>query len=170
MTETPQKQSGKGRPTPKRSEVVKARRTSIVAPRGGAAKAQSKEERAEQRRKMREAMRGGDERYLPAIAAGPERALVRDVVDARRSLAWVSLPGWAVGLLLGGIRTPVTQAVSSVVLVFVVVLLVADSIAVAREVRKRVSQRGVTYYAVARNMQPRRWRRPPPRVERGGTV
>lgn len=174
MTETSQKPSGKGKPTPKRSEAEKARRKPIVAPRG---RSSSKEDRAELRRKMRDAMRGGDERYLPPIAAGPERALVRDVVDARRSFAWWSLPGWAIGLVLGGIKTPATQAAGSLALVFVVFLLIADSLAVSRAVRKKIAERfpgttmrGLTYYAVARNMQPRRWRRPPPRVVRGAEV
>ena len=177
MTETSEKPHGKGRPTPKRSEATKGRRQPLVTPRTKGRSKSDRAERAELRRAMREAMRNGDERYLPPIARGPERALVRDVVDSRRSYAWLSIPGWMVGLVLSSIKFPVTQVAGSVVLTLVVGILIADSVATGKVVRRALRERwpggtegstkGLTYYAVARNMQPRRWRRPPAKVARG---
>ena len=178
MTETDQQPRGKGRPTPKRSEAEKGRRTPLVTPRGGAAgKKLGKEERLELRRQMRESMRTGDEKHLPPMHAGPERALVRDVVDSRLSFAWLVLPGWFAGFLASLMQVAVAQAIGSIVLSLVFGILIADSIGAVRTVRRALTERfpdasrkGLTYYGIARNMQPRRWRRPPPRVSRGEQV
>ena len=182
MTETtqPPKPGGKGRPTPKRSEAQKARKKPLVTPKGStkeAAKA-AREERAAERKKMREAMRTGDEQHYPPIAAGPERALVRDVVDVRRPLAIFAVIGWAAGLVLSAIQLPVTQAIAPFIVPGVVALLVVDGFAAARQIREALDERwpngtkerrkGLVWYGVARNMYFRSRRQPPPRVEVGG--
>ena len=181
MTETsqPPKPGGKGRPTPKRSEAVKARRKPLVAAKNAPA-GRSKSERAELRRKMRESLRTGDERYYPAVAAGPERALVRDVVDARRSFGWLAIPGWFAGLSLTLVPVPAVQLLGSLLFPVVVLVLVADSVAAARAVRRALDARwpngteggrkSLTWYGIARNTQFRRQRLPRPRVERGATI
>src|SRR6266704_6793283 len=82
----PAKQAGKGRPTPKRSEVERRRRQPYTAPPADkkAAAAQTRERRrAEQKRKM-DAMRRGEEWALPPKDRGPVRALARDYIDSRR--------------------------------------------------------------------------------------
>ncbi|HVF03553.1 MAG TPA: DUF3043 domain-containing protein [Frankiaceae bacterium] len=183
MTETEQPPRGKGRPTPKRSEAQKARKQPVVTPRGTAAKGDKradKAERAAARRRMREAMRTGDERYYPAIAAGPERALVRDVVDARRSIGWLAIPGWFLGLLLTLVPAPAAQAAGTLMFPIVVFILIGDSMGAARDVRKALDARwpdgtkqprkSLTWYGIARNTQFRRQRMPRPRVERGGAL
>lgn len=185
MTETEQPPRGKGRPTPKRSDAQKARKTPVVTPRGTGkrdkgAKRGDKAERAAARRRMREAMRTGDERYYPSIAAGPERALVRDVVDSRRSIGWLAIPGWFLGLLLTLVPAPAAQAAGTLMFPIVVLVLIADSVGAARDVRKALDARwpegtkqprkGLTWYGIARNTQFRRQRLPRPRVERGGQV
>jgi hypothetical protein len=180
VTDTTEKPEGKGRPTPKRSEKVAARRKPLVTPRGKAAARSNREQRSEMRRKMREAMRTGEEKYYPAIAAGPERAFVRDVVDARRSYGWLAIPGWFAGLLLSVIPFPPTQLIGSLAFPIVVGILIADSAAAARAVRKGLdakwpdgteqSRKSLVWYGIARNTQFRRQRLPRPRVERGATV
>lgn len=183
MTDTqeqPPKPGGKGRPTPKRSEAVKARKQPLVAPKGvkgKAANAADKAERAELRKKMREALRTGDEKYYPPMAAGPERAVVRDVVDARRSYGWLAIPMWLFGVALSLIPTAPTRTVGSLVLPVVLVMLVSDSLAASRAVKAALAKRfpggteqprrGLVWYGVARNTQFRRQRLPRPRVERG---
>ena len=180
MTETTQPPRGKGKPTPKRSEAVKARRKPVVTPVGGGATAKTKEERRELRRKAREAMRSGDERYLPAIAAGPERALVRDVVDARRSFGRLAIPVWFAGLLLTIVPVPPVQLVGTLMFPLVVLVLVGDSLSAGRAVGRALDERwpygtkqrrkSLIWYGVARNTQFRRQRLPKPRVERGGEI
>ena len=63
----------KGRPTPSRKEQVAARRRPIVGADRGAAKTADREAAAELRARQREAMRTGDEKYLPIVDKGPQR-------------------------------------------------------------------------------------------------
>jgi hypothetical protein len=174
VTETEEQPRGKGRPTPKRSVAQAARRTPLVTPKGKDAARAQRGKAAGDRARMREAMKTGDERYYPAIAAGPERALVRDVVDARRSFGWLAIPGWFLGIVLT--LTPVTAArtAGSIVFPLVVGTLVADTIAVARAVGKALDRRwpdgteqrrrSLVWYGIARNTQFRRQRLPRPKV------
>ena len=80
---------GKGRPTPKRSQAQGQRRGGPVPPpprtRKEAAQ-RAREEAKSSRTKVR------DGRTLLPRDAGPVRALVRDVVDARRSIGTLMLP------------------------------------------------------------------------------
>jgi hypothetical protein len=164
----------KGRPTPKRSEARQARRQPLVQPRTKGAS------NASVRASMREAMRTGDERNYPPVAAGPERALVRDVVDGRRSFGWLAIPGWFAGVLLTLIPSLVTRAIGSLVFPVVIVILVVDAVVAARAVRRalderwpegtQASRRSLTWYAIARNTQFRRQRLPRPKVWRGEPV
>jgi hypothetical protein len=171
----------KGRPTPKRSEVRQARRKPLVEPRGkGARPARSGGSNSAVRASMREAMRTGDERNYPPMAAGPERALVRDVVDGRRSFGWLAIPGWLLGVTLTLIPLAVTRAVTSVVFPLVVAVIVLDSLAARRAITAAlderwpdgtaVRRRSLIWYGVARNTQFRRQRLPRPKVWRGVPV
>jgi hypothetical protein len=177
MTEAPSKPGGKGRPTPKRNEAQKARKQPLVTPSGRAGQKADKAAVADARRTMREAMRTGDERNYPPIAAGPERALVRDVIDARRGFGWLAIPGWVVGVVLT--LTPLTAARAAGSLLFpvVIVVIVGDAIVAARSVRRALderwpdgtkdSKRSLAWYGIARNTQFRRNRLPRPRVGPG---
>lgn len=181
MTDT--KQGGKGRPTPKRSDKVAARKKPLVAPKGSRGKAAARSDRAERaelRRTMREAMRTGEERYYPPIAAGPERAVVRDAVDGRRSLGWVAIGAWLLAMALTLMPAKSLQVAGSAMFPFVVVVLVADSVLAAKAVGRALDKhfpngteagrKSLLWYGIARNTQFRRQRLPRPRVERGTEV
>jgi hypothetical protein len=178
LTETTQPPKGKGRPTPKRSEAEKGRRQPLVAPKGKAANRGAKNARSQGRVSAREAMRTGDERNYPPIAAGPERALVRDTVDARRSLGRYAIAGWGLGILLSLVPTAATQAIGSLMFPLVVVVLVLDASGAGRAVRRALderwpngteaSRRSLVWYGIARNTQFRRQRLPRPRFAAGG--
>lgn len=168
---------GKGRPTPKRSEAQAARRKPLVQPRAKGRKGSSRGLDAEARRAMRQAMREGDERNYPPVAAGPERAAVRDAVDARRPFWLLALPLWLVGLVMTLIPSPVARGLGSLVFPVVVGVLLWDAVAARRLVRRTLAERfpgGTTeslktlvWYGTARNMQFRRNRLPRPRVSPG---
>ncbi|HEU0129378.1 MAG TPA: DUF3043 domain-containing protein [Mycobacteriales bacterium] len=169
----------KGRPTPKRSAARAARRQPVVQPRAGAGRRPASGSSA--RVSMREAMRTGDERNYPPMAAGPERALVRDVVDARRSFAWTALPLWVLGVAVSLVPTVPTRFFGSVILLPLVVgVIVLDSMAAGRAVGAALDERwpdgtkdrrrSLLWYGVARNTQFRRQRLPRPRVWRGKPV
>ncbi len=167
----------KGRPTPKRSEREAARRKPLVQPRTRDTMKASRSEAAEARRRQRDAMREGDERNYPPIAAGPERALVRDVIDARRPYWVYALPVWAIGAVLSVTASPVSRAFGTLTLPIVVGLLLGDLMAARRGVRKalreaypqgtREAEKALIWYGTARNMQFRRSRLPRPRTEPG---
>ena len=51
-----------------------------------------RERRAESNSKVRQGMRTGDERYLPARDKGPVKRFIRNYIDARLSVAEFLLP------------------------------------------------------------------------------
>jgi len=146
-------QETKGKPTPKRSEREAARR------------------------KQREAMRTGDERNYPTVAAGPERAVVRDAIDARRPYWQLALPLWLGGLVLSLMPSLAARQAGGLTFPLVIGLLLADMVVARRTVRRAVAaafpdgtrepQKTLVWYGTARNMQFRRSRLPRPRVEPG---
>ena len=89
----PPKPGGKGRPTPTRREAEAAAkaRAKGAADKKAAAK-QLRRSRLEQNTKMREGMKTGDERFLPARDQGKVRRFIRDRVDSRLSAAEFLLP------------------------------------------------------------------------------
>jgi hypothetical protein len=169
------KPGGKGRPTPKRNEAEKRRRARVNPPKDR--REQTKLQRAQvkaARQRQREGLTRGEERYLPARDRGPVRGFIRDYVDARRTAAEFFLPSALVVLVLGLIRTPLTQTLSTIIWLLIVVTIVVDSIIVVRGLKKQLRRRfpdepakGATAYALLRAMQLRRFRLPPPRVKPG---
>ena len=106
--------TGKGRPTPKRSEATK-RRTGPVAPpptsRREAAK-QLRAKNAANRQRIKSGSKAGDERALLPRDQGPVRKLVRDMIDNRRTLGWILMP-MAIVVLLTSFSSSITvKAVS----------------------------------------------------------
>jgi hypothetical protein len=180
----PQKQGGKGRPTPRRREAEQRNRHPVVgtprlAPNATkeerkAARATQREALAAERAKSREAMVTGDERYLPAQHRGPARRWARDYVDSRWNVGELLLPTALVVLLMG--LVPRLQVVSFFLVpalyVFALVVVVNGWFMARRINRIAVerfgeSARGVGRYAALRSAQVRRFRMPKPMVKRG---
>ena len=167
---------GKGRPTPKRREAERGRRRSITAPPRDR-KAAYKEARARQREeRMRsmQALRTGDERHLPPRDRGPVRRYVRDVVDARRSVAEFFLPMALVILVLSFTSSAQLRLLGSTLWMVLVVLIIIDSIVLVMRLKRGLRRthpdeptKGAVPYALMRSMQIRRFRLPPPRVKAG---
>jgi hypothetical protein len=165
--------AGKGRPTPKRSDSRKARRNAAPKDRKEAAALQREKARA-QRRLAREALLTGDERNLPARDAGPERSMARDVVDSRWTGGQVLFALIFVGFVLSILNVPVIKTAATIASLIALLVLLIDCARVARIARRTVEAKytspppGLTAYAFMRAMLPRRFRRPPPKVARGG--
>jgi DUF3043 family protein len=173
----PETPSGKGRPTPKRRDAQKRRRQAVPADKKEAAKLRRERVR-EQRMQQRQALLSGDERHLPPRDAGPARRLARDVVDSRFTLGQVFfaliLVVLAASLLVNPHKYPTTAAAINLCAFASVIVVFVDSVLIGRKARRMVSAAydekqayGVTSYAAVRAMQPRRFRRPPPKVKRG---
>lgn len=172
------KPGGKGRPTPTRREAEAARKAALKKPRNRKEAAAYRREKVRaERAKMQEAMRTGDDRYLPAADKGPVRRFARDYVDARYSVMEFALPILLVVSLLGVVFSPAFPWLAGTVnlLFLAMILLIAgDWFLLTAGLKKAVavkfpneSAKGIGFYAVRRTMQMRRWRLPKPMVKRG---
>ncbi|MBA4860209.1 DUF3043 domain-containing protein [Streptomyces sp. PSKA54] len=173
--ETRDPQAPKGRPTPKRSEAQSQRRSvaNSSMTRKEAAKRQRDERRAQMER-QRQALASGDERYLPVRDKGPVRRFARDFVDSRFCIAEFFLPLAVIILVLSMIRVPALQNIALLLWLFVIILIVVDSIGIAIRLKKQLNtrypdqpKRGAVAYALMRTLQMRRLRLPKPQVKRG---
>ncbi|AVV43066.1 DUF3043 domain-containing protein [Streptomyces sp. ID05-04B] len=171
-------QAKKGRPTPKRSEAQTQRRSvaNTSTSRKDAAKRQRDERRAQMER-QRQALAGGDERYLPVRDKGPVRKFARDFIDARFNVAEFFLPMAVVILVLSMVRVGSLQTIALLLWLVVIVLIVLDSLTTGFRLRKRLAERfpdqnrrGAVAYALMRSLQMRRLRLPKPQVKRGAQL
>ncbi|KKD03665.1 membrane protein [Streptomyces sp. WM6386] len=165
----------KGRPTPKRSEAQSQRRSvaNTSMTRKDASKRQRDERRA-QLEKQRQALAGGDERYLPARDKGPVRKFARDFIDSRFNVAEFFLPMAVIILVLSMVQVGALQSIALLLWLVVIVLIVLDSILTGIRLKKRLAERfpdqskkGAVAYALMRSLQMRRLRLPKPQVKRG---
>ncbi|MFH9823633.1 DUF3043 domain-containing protein [Streptomyces bobili] len=168
-------QAPKGRPTPKRSEAQSQRRSvaNTSSSRKDAAKRQREERRAQLER-QRQALAGGDERFLPARDKGPVRKFARDTIDSRFNVAEFFLPMAVVILVLSMVRVGSLQTIALLLWLVVIVLIVLDSLFTGFRLKKRLTERfpdqnrrGAVAYALMRSLQMRRLRLPKPQVKRG---
>ncbi|MGN6250965.1 MAG: DUF3043 domain-containing protein [Marmoricola sp.] len=172
----PVREGGKGRPTPTRKEAeAAARERARMGMDKKAAQKVLRESRADNTRKMREAMRTGEERYLPARDQGKVKRFVRDYVDGRLCVAEALLPLLLIIMVLSYSGTTTLSTIGSWIWSITVVLLIVDTswliLRMRRALRERFPDedvRGTTFYAVLRAMQLRFMRQPKPQVGLGG--
>ncbi|WNI19572.1 DUF3043 domain-containing protein [Streptomyces sp. ITFR-21] len=168
-------QAPKGRPTPKRSEAQTQRRKAVTTPTDRkAATRQARDARRTDMAKQREALAGGDERYLPARDRGPVRKFTRDFVDARMRVAEFFLPIAVLILVLSVVRIGSLQNLSLLLWLVVIVAIVVDSVVTGVRLRGLLRKRfpdknvkGSVAYGLMRTLQMRRLRLPKPQVQRG---
>jgi hypothetical protein len=181
------KPGGKGRPTPKRREAVASRpvqpytRTAVSTTKPGASKKDRRKAGKDQRRldfqRQRTALKSGDTANLPLRDRGPERQLARDVVDRRLGGVLSYFPFVALVSLVGSfVSQPTVQVMVSSLLLAFIVAGAGDAFLLGRRTRAVVGQRfpdshnPVRLYAVQRAVMPRRFRLPPPRVDKGAEI
>lgn len=159
--------TGKGRPTPKRRDARKQRRTAAPTNRKEAA-ALRRARLREQRALQRQALTTGDERHLPARDAGPAKKLARDYVDGRFTMGQIFFGMIILVFGLAFIPYRPVIAVANLLVLVVFIGVVIDAVRVGRGARRAVEAKygakestGIVAYAMLRSMQPRRMRRPP---------
>ena len=165
--------SGKGRPTPKRTEA-QGRRTGPPPPPPTTRKEAYKRMRAQQATRRVEARQGaarGDDSYLPARDRGPVRKLVRDVVDTRRNVGSFFLVIAGVALIGTVVPNVAVRSYASFLLFAFFLLLIVDSVVLSRRINHAVTERfpdaprrGLSWYGISRSTMIRRWRFPKPDV------
>lgn len=167
----------KNRPTPTRKEAEAAarERARIGMDKKAAAKV-LRDRRAEANRKMREGMKNGDEKFLPARDQGPVKRAVRDWIDSRLMFTEFVLPILILILLTSAAPRGSAVAVAGGWLQFVTMMLLIIDVLTVRFRLKRALRaqfpddplKGVTFYAITRMLQLRFMRLPKPRVKIGG--
>lgn len=160
---TPQR---KKQPTPTRRQAEQARRERR-------APVLSKKER---RQKERQAIARERAKIMQTREKEPERALLRDYVDARLNIGEFLLPVLALMLALTFLSQVWAAAplVSTIGLYGYIMLTIVDTILLWRGFKKvlaerlpKVSPKGLLGYAFNRSIQIRRFRNPAPRIKRG---
>ena len=188
----PPAQTGKGRPTPKRSEAEANRYRSLTGsttsgrgPRptatpGRKLTPEEKEKartaaRSDRTRQM-QAMRRGEEWALQPRDRGPVKKLARDYVDGHRrpsEFYMYALIVLVVSLVAGKSHKALNADLEYLLLAIIAVIIV-DAILLRRSISKLVAERlpgestrGITFYAIMRALQLRRFRNPAPRIKPG---
>jgi hypothetical protein len=166
--------------TPKRSS--RQRRRVVEPPPANRREAarRMRERRREQRAETLEGMRRGDEKYLLPRDRGPERALVRNIVDSRRTVGtWFF--GGALVVLIGSSAAmpPLIRLVSNLLWVLLAVGVIVDGVLISRKIKKLVGERfpnttqkrrSLYMYGIMRSITFRRMRVPKPQIDIGETV
>jgi hypothetical protein len=174
----PGRSTGKGRPTPRRREAQK-RRTGPVAPPPKTRREAIRRmrEQGTDRRTARENSRGAD--YEAPRDRGPERRLVRDIIDSRRNagvLFLLSAVVYFAGLLIPSVQI---KAAITALWLTVLILLIVDSAVIGLRIRKLMRERfpdsdeqlsKLTFYGATRATMIRRWRSPKPAVQVGDAI
>jgi len=177
---------GKGRPTPKRRDVV-GTRGPVTAPktrkeamaRQKQLSKQARTARASTGKAMtpaqrRAALRSGE--LLPARDQGPTRKRARDYVDSHRMVSNYLLVLFP--LMVATYVIPQAAIVQLVIIAMFFGLLVEWYVVGARLRRMAIERFGsaqggsmsIGFYAGSRAYLPRRWRLPAPQVERGDAI
>ena len=168
----------KGRPTPKRKDAQASTKISSLAPASTKAeKARAKEAARAARISQRAAYLRGDESALPARDRGPEKKLVRNLVDSRRSIGEYFLP--VIGFVLILSLIPIAAFALAGILIMYGVLLfsIVDGFFLSRKIKNDValhfpnaSTKGLGLYGWLRSTQMRRMRAPKPQSKPGDKV
>lgn len=175
----------KGRATPTRKEREAAARKPLVGSSVPLTKEQKKarrEQLAAERAVRREGLMNGEEKYLGYRDKGPQKRLVRDIVDSRFTVGELLIPVLLVSLVITSI--PVGDAAAQLGLQATVLLvmwslifgLVIDGYVLGRLATKAVeekfgkgkAERGIRMYAAMRAVNMRSLRLPKPQVGRRG--
>jgi Protein of unknown function (DUF3043) len=153
-------------PTPSRKEAEAARRARVT---------QTYSKR-EARAMATKSNRSDRMRVMAARDGTPEKALMRDYVDARFSIGEVLLPALVLILAISFLNSVFPQAavIGTVVMYLYVILVLGDLFLMWRGFKKVLSARlpgtstrGLLFYGANRAIQIRRFRIPSPRIKRG---
>ncbi|WP_432479757.1 DUF3043 domain-containing protein [Nocardioides sp. GXQ0305] len=174
----PVKEGGKGRPTPTRREAEAAAKARAKPPRSRKELAQrQREQRAESSRKVRQAMKSGDERYYMPRDKGPVRRFIRDFVDVRFSFVELMIPVMILVLVLGYSGNPNLMQTGNTILLGMLLIVVVDLVWLRFRLRRELGRRfpdeptkGTTYYAISRAMQMKFMRLPKSQVRIGQSL
>ncbi|HZJ50198.1 MAG TPA: DUF3043 domain-containing protein [Actinomycetota bacterium] len=169
------KEGGKGRPTPSRRAAQAAAKARAKAPRDKkAASKLLRERRSADNAKVRQGMKSGDERYLPARDQGKLRRFVRDRIDSRICMAEFLLILLLAVMALTSTGNETLRSYGNGLWTATVFLVVTDTGYLIFKLKRELKQRfpdephkGAVFYAILRSLQIRFLRLPKPKVKLG---
>ena len=171
---TPLKEGGKGRATPTRAEAQAAARARAKGPTDKKEAARlERQRRGASGAKAREAMKTGDERYLPKRDKGPVRRFVRDWIDARLCMAELLLPLLLLIMVSSTFAPSLSNGLWSATILVVALDTALLIFRLRRELQRRFPDRdtkGAVGYGVLRSLQLRWIRLPKAQVKLGGKL
>ncbi len=174
-TASPVRPGAKNRPTPSRREAEAARRRPIVPADREAAKKESRQKERAERARYREGMYRGEQWALGPRDRGPQRQLIRDIIDSRWNIGEFLLPVMIVALPLSLLRYSWAYTAGFAVLYGMMIVTILDTVFLSRRIKKEISERlgeepsrGTFWYVFSRSVQMRPGRVPRPRVTRKG--
>jgi len=167
----------KGRPTPSRREAEAANKARAKVPRTRKEiSAARRVARSDSSTKMRQAMKTGDNRYLPPRDQGPARRFIRDYVDSSFLILELMLPAMIVFLVFGYSGNATLATYANLALPAMLLVVLVEGFRLRGRLRKELARRfpddpnagkGATTYAVMRGLQVRFLRMPKPQVKMG---
>jgi hypothetical protein len=169
-----------GKTTPKRTVAGRRVAEPPAANRREAAKKMRERERGE-RLERREGMANGEERFLLPRDKGPERKLVRDIVDSRRTIGTFFFGTTFLVMLVGFNRNlnPSIYFAANALFGLMAVATAIDSFLISRTIKRLVKERfpasteklgRLYFYAIMRAISFRFIRNPKPQVKVGASV
>jgi hypothetical protein len=165
--------------TPKRSSAERRRGAEPPPANRREAARRMRERQRTQRTESMEGMRRGDEKYLLPRDRGPERALVRDIVDSRRNIGTWFFGGALIVLVGSSVANPLIRTVSNLLWALLALGVVVDAVLISRRVKRLVGERfpnssqrprSLYLYGIMRSITFRRMRVPKPQVDIGEAI
>jgi hypothetical protein len=169
-----------GQTTPKRVETV--RRTIEKPPSDRKEQAKRLREKARQERaESRAGQLAGEQKFLLPRDRGPERELVRNIVDSRRTIGTWFFGVTFIVMLVGFNRAlnPSVYLAANLLFLLFAVATAADSYLITRKVSKLINERfpkteqrmrSLYFYAIMRGISFRFIRNPKPKVKPGAKI
>jgi hypothetical protein len=162
---------GKGRPTPSRKEREAANKRPLVGNKSKEAREAERERQKAEREKARKLAIAGDDRYLLARDRGPQRKILRDVLDNRYTLIEGLMPMMILFLIVTSFTPTTAQNIITLVMILALLTVSVEALVISRKatevIREKLGadiklQRGNYFYLVTRGIQPRPLRLPKP--------
>jgi hypothetical protein len=168
-----------GQVTPKRTASGRRPPSAAVPANRREASKQIRERQRQERAEATAGMRAGDERYLLARDRGPERGLVRNIVDSRRTVGTWFFGGALIVLIGSTVKVSEIQLISNILWLVLALGVVGDAVFIARKVKRAVKLKfpktdqrmgSLQLYGIMRSLTFRRMRVPKPQVNLGDKV
>lgn len=170
--------AGKGRATPPRKQQEAANFKPIVGNKSPEAMKAAKAKAADERRKSREGMMRGEERYLTVRDKGPQKRMARDLVDSRFTAGQLVMPALFLMIIISYAGDMTIQVYTLFAMWALFIIIGIDAFLIGRRVKSTLEkkfgegkiEKGVRWYAAMRSIQMRPMRLPKPQVKRGEKI